>query len=202
MNINTKLPGPSKTEYIALGFVTLGLVLLANSKQLLGYYGLTASDQLVRSSATGATQRGLRSLDSLSATNSIVTFLIWAGVGVICFAIVESIAAGIHEFRLEAELSSDRYVHPATFTKSKFWHSVLLDVCTFVFSFLLLASSIFGFALFALPLALSYCRPLLFSTSGSNIVFFAIGLVIIYSSLLIIDACIRLMLHRRKLFSI
>lgn len=202
MNIKTKSSEPSKYEYIGLAFAALTLVMLANTRQLLSYYGLQASDQLVQSSATEATNRGLGSLDSLSATTNVVTFLIWAAVGVVCFAIVESIFAAFRELRLETELSSSRYVHPASFTKLKFWQGVARDAITFVISFLLLASSVFGFLLFILPLGFSYCRPLLFSTSLSNIAFFFIGLAIIYVSLLVIDVCIRLLLHRRKIFAI
>ena len=197
----SKLPEPTKTEYFGLAFVAVALVLLANSRQLLGYYGLTASDQLVQSSAHEATHHGLKLLDSVSATSSVVTFLIWAMVGMVCFAIVESMFATVRELHLESELSSNRYVHPAAFTKARFWRGLLLNGLSLFLGVLLLASSVFGFVLFIVPLGLAYCRPLLFSTSLSNAGFFVLGAAIIYVALLIIDVCIRLLLHRRTLLS-
>lgn len=190
------------TEYIGLAFAALVVVLLANSHLLLSYYGLLASDNLVKSSAGAATQHGLKLLDSVSATTSIVTFLIWAAVGMVCFTIVESIFATVRELRLESELGSSRYIHPSTFTQTQFWRGVLANGITLFVGFILLASSLIGLVVFIVPLGLAYSRPLLVTTSLTNAGFCLLGMAIIYVSLLIVDVCVRLLLHRRQIFSL
>src|SRR6476661_526754 len=91
---------PSRVEYIGAFFLTLVIVLLANSQRLLNYYGLHYSDVVIKSSAGQAVRDALRVLDTFSLTNTVVLFLIWAIVGVLCFGILEALGSAYREFKL------------------------------------------------------------------------------------------------------
>ncbi len=202
MKTNTKRLVPSVLEYAVIALLTIGGVVLANSRQLLGYYGLSSSDQVVKSSTSGVVEGALKNIDSLSATSGVVTFAIWAVVGIVCFGIVEALAAGVNELRLEGELTTGRYVHPATFTKAKFWRGVLTNAVTLVIGLGLLAVTVIGFMLFVFPLGLAYSRPFLYNFTLIGLLDLVLGLVLIFVSLMIIDIAIRLLVWRRQVFSL
>lgn len=202
MKINTKPLAPSAIEYAATASLAIGVVLLANTRQLLGYYNLEASNQVVKNSASNVVESALKSIDSLSATSGIVTFLIWAVVGIVCFGIVEAVASAAHEIQLESQLSSRRYVHPATFTKTKFWRGVLLNTTTLLLGLILLAAASFVFIVFLLPLGLAYSRPFLINFNFVSLLDILLGVVVIFAGLLVLDICVRLLLWRRRVFSL
>lgn len=199
MKLHLKYLVPSVFEVVGAGFVTVVLVLVANSHQLLNYYGLQSSDQVLRTSATGAVSSALDKLDGLTATASVVTFVIWAVVGMVCFSIVQSIGQTISELEFEEQLSSRRYIHPATFTKAHFWKGVVQDFVGLAASFALLAAAVSAFVLFVLPVGLAYSRLFLFTINLVNAGYFVIGLAVMFVGLLAVDICIRLLLQRRRI---
>src|SRR4051812_19274729 len=96
---------PTRAEAAAAFVVSLAVILAANSKHLLNYYGLQSSDKLIKSNAGHVVNDGLKQLDSFTATQGIVTFLIWAVVGIICFGIVEGMGRAYREYKLENDLA-------------------------------------------------------------------------------------------------
>jgi hypothetical protein len=202
MKINTRPLAPSAIEYAATASLAVGVVLLANTRQLLGYYNLETSNQVVKNSASNVVESALKSIDSLSATSGVITFLIWAAVGIVCFGIVEAFAGAVHEIRLESELSTQRYVHPATFSKAAFWQGVLRNILTLLLGLALLTAVSLEFALFLLPLGLAYSRPFLFNFTFTSLLDILLGIILIFLGLLVLDACMRLLLWRRRVFSL
>lgn len=202
MKLHLKQLLPTSYELIGGGFLTIVIILLANSKQLLSYYGLQSSDQIIKSSAGQTLNSALRTIDSLSATDGIVTFLIWALVGVVCFGIVEGIARALSELKFENELSSGRYIHPATFTKVKFWRGVLLDTIALAFGVAVLLVGVFAFVLFFLPISLAYSRVFLFNVSLQNTLYMLLGFVVAFAGWLVLTVAVRFLLHRHRILSL
>lgn len=201
MNIHLKYLIPSVFEVIAVAFAAIVIVLLANSRQLLSYYDLQSSNQLIKSSAGGAMSQGLSRLDNFTWTGPVVTFLIWAGVGVICFSIAQGLVRAYQEFEFEEELSSNRYIHPSTFTKAGFWKGVAKDFAGTTVSLLLVAASVICFLLLVLPVGMAYSRVFLFGVSVSNFLYIVLGLTVIFAGLVVIDVLMRLLLQRRRLIA-
>lgn len=202
MKLQLKRLLPSPIEIFASVFLTLVIVLLANSRQLLNYYGLQSSDELIKSNAGNAVSQALRAVDSLSATDGVVTFLIWAVVGVICFGIVEAIGRAYREIEFENELSSRRYIHPATFTKAKFWEGVMLDSITLALALAIFMAVGFVLLLFVIPIGLVYSRVFLFNPSLLNALYMLLGLAVVFVGLVALNVAGRFLLFRRRLVSV
>jgi hypothetical protein len=199
MKIRLKTIIPSLQEAIVASVVSIIILFLTNSKQLLSYYGLQSSNEVIKSSAGNVLSDALKTLDSFSATNGIVTFLIWAVVGTVCFAIVESLGGAYHEFRLERQVSSNKYVHPLNFSGSKFWRGVILNAISLFFGLALLAASTLLFMILVLPIGLAYARNFLFDVTVVNAVYLVLGLLVMTVGLLVIDIAIRFLLNRGRL---
>ncbi|HWT56155.1 MAG TPA: hypothetical protein VN031_03960 [Candidatus Microsaccharimonas sp.] len=190
---------PTSAELIGAFFVSIAVILAANSKQLLSYYGLQSSNQLVQSNGGKVVSDALRSLDSLSATASVVTFLIWAGVGILCFGIVEGMGHAYSELKLENDISSGRYIHPATFTKVKFWRGVVVDSVTLALGLAILALTSLLFGIFLLPLGLAYSRVFLFDGSLAHALYIVLAVALVFIGLILVDIAVRFLLHRRRI---
>lgn len=198
MKIQLKHLVPSPLELIGAGFLSVVIIFLANSKSLLNYYGLGSSNQLIKTSAGNVVTDALKTVDSFSATNGVVTFLIWAVVGVICFGIVEALGSGYQQIRLEKQISSKNYVHPISFTQANFWRGVVLDTATLVAGLTVLALVLLFLALFLLPLGLAYSRVFLFDTTVSNSIYLLLGVFVVFAGLMLNEIVVRSLLYRRK----
>jgi hypothetical protein len=192
---------PSSFELVGGGFLAIIIIFLANSKSLLSYYGLSSSDQLIKSSADNVVSEALTVIDSFSATNGVVTFLIWAVVGIVCFGIVEALGNGYQQIKLEKQVSSKSYIHPTSFSQARFWRSVVLDTITLLLGLGLLALVLLAFALLVLPLGLAYSRVFIFSASFRTALDLVLGLFVIFTGLIVTSVTIRLLLYRRSLFN-
>lgn len=201
MKFNLRQLLPTSYELIGGFFLTIAIIFFANSKQLLNYYGLQSSDNLIKSSAGHVATDFLKSLDSLSATDGVVTFLIWAVVGIICFGIVEAIARAYSELKFENDLSSRQYVHPATFTKLKFWRGVLVDSLSLGFGLIVLLVSVLVLTLFLIPLGLAYSRVFLFDVSVANALYMLLGIAVTLAGWVLLDISVRYLLHRHRIVS-
>ena len=193
---------PTSIELVGGFFATLVIVLLANSQRLLNYYGLHSSDVVIKTSASSALNDTLKAIDSFSLTNTFVSFLIWALVGVLCFGILEALGSAYEEFRLEQEVSSQRYIHPSTFTRVKFWRGVFINTWSLAFGLIVLGAYSMLLLLAIIPLGLAYSRVFLLDVSLANTVYFAAGLLIIFFGLLLLNVVVRFLLHRRRIFDL
>lgn len=192
---------PTSFELVALIFLDIMIVLLGNSHFLLTYFGLDSSNAVLREGAGAAVSQSLAHLDTLSLTDQVVTFLIWATVGIFCYSIVQSVAGVYHEVEFDRELSSSRYVHPATFTKAKFWKQVITDFVVLLATVIVIASLLYALLAYVLPIALAYCRAFIADMSLSSIGAVVIGLALLYVWLVLLDMCLRIVLHHRQLTS-
>jgi len=192
---------PGTFELVSLIFLTVLVVILGNSRQLLDYYGLSTTNTVLRQSAGDAITRGLSRLDSFSLTSTVVTFLIWAAVGLLCFSIAQAIARGYHEFQREEELSSNRYVHPSTFTRRDFWRHVAGNFGLLVVGLLLLAIVLYLFFGYIMPIGLTYAQLFLQGVSIIHAGYFLLGLAVIYVGLVAIDLSFRFLTQRHRLIS-
>ncbi|MGH7240802.1 MAG: hypothetical protein ACREGB_00720 [Candidatus Saccharimonadales bacterium] len=190
---------PTSAELIGAFFASIAIIFAANSKQLLNYYGLQSSNQIVQSSSGKVMGDALRSLDSLSATASIVTFLIWAGVGILCFGIVEGMGHAYSELKLENDISSGRYIRPATFTKLKFWRGVVVDSVALAIGLAILVVTSLLLGVFLLPLGLAYSRVFLFDGSLAHAIYIVLAVALVFVGLVLVDIAVRFLLHRRRI---
>jgi hypothetical protein len=190
---------PTSFELVALILLDIMIVLLGNSHALLTYFGLQSSNAVLQEGAGAAVTRSLAHLDSLSLTDQVVTFMIWAGVGIFCYSVVQSIAKVYHEVEFDRELSSSHYVHPATFTKAKFWKQVIIDFAVLMLTVLVVALMVYILLAYVLPVTLAYCRAFMAGVSLISIVDIVIGLALMYVWLLFLNICLRIVVHHRQL---
>ncbi len=189
---------PSIFEFVGLSFVGFFVMILSNSQQLLQYYGLTSSGQLVKNGVGGAVSHGLGKLDNFSITASAVTFAIWAVVGMLCFSIVRALARVYQEVELDAELSSNRYIHPSTFKRGDFWRQVTEDFALLLISLLIFGAVLVVFVSVVLPASIAYGRDFLSDVSIIRLGDFLLGLVLLYVGLIVVDIALRLVLFHRQ----
>lgn len=199
MKIHFKNIFPTLQEVILAAVLSAIILVLANSKQLLNYYGLESSNEVIKTNANNILDDALHVLDSFSATDGIVTFIIWAVVGIICFALVESFTGAYQEFRLERQISSNRFIHPSNFSTTNFWGGVFFNAVSLLCGLIFLAFTTLLFMLLALPSGLAYSRSFLFEPSLIDGAFFLLGIILISIGLLLVDIAVRFLLHRRRL---
>jgi len=192
---------PSLYEIVGLLFLAIALLIVGNSQALLKYYGLNSSQQVIQQSTHTILSHGLGKIDSFSATDRVVTFAIWAFVGILCFSIVQAIGGMYHQFKEDEALSSNQYVHPSTFTRGKFWRSVFFDFSTLVLGLVALGLLVYGFFGFVVPTALDFSRQLMSGIGLESIEKLLLAGVIVYVWLLLIDVCLRLVGNRHRILS-
>jgi len=198
MKFNFKKLLPTPFELITLIFVDLLIIFLGNSKQLLSYYGLDSSNQILQNKAGSAISHGLSKLDNFSITAGIVTFAVWAVVGVFCLSIVQVITSVYSNFERDEALSSDRYVHPLSFTRVKFWRQVFWEFIVVLLLLVITGLVLYGFVAFALPIGLAYRRTFLLGISLPSVGSLLIGFAAVYVGLVMLDGCLHLLAHRRQ----
>lgn len=188
------------TVYETIGLVALSLlvVLLGNTRELLDYYGLQSSGQVIKTSAGQAIGNGLNKLDSFSFTDRVVTFIIWAVIGMLCFSVVQGIAKVGHDIEYEERLSSNKFVHPKTFRKGAFWVQVFKNFIMLVVSLAILCALLFLILLYILPASLAYCRVFVGGINLTSAADFLIGLAIIFFGLLMLDLSLRLVVNHHR----
>ncbi|HET6925162.1 MAG TPA: hypothetical protein VFH39_05000 [Candidatus Saccharimonadales bacterium] len=188
-------------EYVGLLFVALMILLLGNTQQLLEYYGFDTSGQVIKQGAHQAIASGLSKLDGLSFTDRVVTFVVWALIGVVCFSLVQLIGRVYHDFEEEEKVSSNRYVHPSTFRRADFWKQVALDFIVATISLGLLVAGVVLLFAYVLPVALSYSESFLTHASLSHFINFLVGFFMVYVWSLVLAVIFKYYLHRHRLLA-
>lgn len=202
MNFRSKYITPSPIELFGAFFLAIAIVLLANTQRLLNYYGLYSSDVVIRTSAGSAVRDALTVLDTFSFTNTVVLFLIWAAVGVLCFGLLEALGNAFREFKLEQDVSSRKYIHPSTFTRVSFWRGVVVNAWAAAICLGILVGYSLLLLLFVIPLGLAYSRIFLLDISLNTALYFVVGILIIFAGLVLLNIAVRFMLHRRTVFNL
>jgi|GEM_PF-1728028 len=192
---------PLPYELLILLFVDVLLLILGNARRMIDYYGLHNSDTLIRSGASTVVTGGLSKIDSFSFTDPVVTFGMWALIGIFCFSAVQGIVRIYREVEDDKELSSSDYVHPDNFARGSFWERVLLDFATAFVSMLLIVAGLIVLWAFVLPTSLEHARAFLLDVSFVHLVDLVLGLVIMYAWLVIFFVLVKAFVNRHRLFA-
>jgi hypothetical protein len=192
---------PTLFEMLSLLLLAVGIIVLGNTKQLLDYYGLSSSDQLIKHSTSHAIASGLGKLDTFSFTDKVVTFLVWAVIGVLCFSVVQMIGRFYREFQDEEQVSSNHYIHPATFVRAAFWRRVILDFLGLLLCLVALGAALYGMLAYVLPIALTYTRAFLTGISLVHFGGFLLGFFMLYGWLFVLTVIPKLLVNRHRLMT-
>lgn len=181
--------------------LTLFVILLGNTKQLIEYYGLSTSGQIIKQNTSQAVATGLGKLDQFSFTDKVVTFMVWAIIGVLCFSIVQVIARFYRDFEIEEEVSSNRYIHPATFVRAVFWRQVILDFIGLLFCLVVLGAALYCLLAYVLPVTLTYTSTFLTGITVIHFGGFILGFVMLYGWLFVLTVIVKTLVNRHRLIS-
>jgi hypothetical protein len=200
-HIDFKRVVPTLVELIGLLLLTIFIVVLGNTKSLIEYYGLAGSDEVISHSTSQAVASGLGKLDQFSFTDKVVTFIVWAIIGVLCFSIVQVIARFYHDFEAQEEVSSNRYIHPATFVRAVFWRRVVLDFIGLLLCLVALGAALYCMLAFVLPIALTNTRAFLTGISLINFGGFVSGFFMLYGWVFVLAIIMKLLVNRHRLIN-
>jgi len=190
---------PGKFGLISLIALDVVIVVLGNATQMLDYYGLRSSGSVIKDSAGSVVTSGLSKVDSFNFTGPVVTFAIWAIIGVFCFSLVQGIARIYRDIEDDKELSSNDYVHPETFVRRSFWNQVLLDVAGLIGCLSLIFASLYILLVSVLPTSLTDTRPFLLGGSPAHLAMFVFGLLVMYVWLVVFTTFLKLFVNRHRL---
>lgn len=200
MSIQFKRILPTPFEMLSMLLLTVGIVALGYTQNLLSYYDLNSSTEVIHNSAGAAISSGLSRIDSLNMTAQVVTFLIWSGVGLFCLSLIQMIGRVFRGLELDEQLSSNRYVHPTTFVRAVFWKHVVLNFIATVVCVGLLVGAVYLFLVFALPFGLANTRLFLYGITPSRLGALLLGLALLYVWMLVFCVLFKLLVHRRQVF--
>lgn len=197
--INRLLP----TSYELIGLLVLSALVsvIGNSKQLLDYYGLNASNQFLKDGAGHAITKGLSHLDAIKFTNELVTFLIWAGIGLLCFGIAQSIATSLGNFKRQKAVSTNQYIHPTAYTNKDFWNQVIKSLVLLVIGLVVLGLVLYLLFSYVLPIGLTYTQYFLQGVSIYHVGYFVLGVAVIFVGMVLLDLSLRLLFLRQRLLT-
>lgn len=190
---------PTLFEAAGMFVVASAILIIGNTKSLLDYYSLGSLNEVLQNSAGQAVRSGLDKVDSYSFTYSLVTFLVWAIIGVVCFSIAQVAISVYNELRQEEQVSSNAYIHPRSFRRSLFWKQVLTDLVLSAVGMFGLLGGLFLLLLYVLPISLTYTRSFLVGFEIMRAPWFLIGFFMLYLWMLILTTVLKLTLNRHRL---
>jgi len=176
-------------------FVVVALLL----PTILDQYNTFGAREMAMSGFGSAMGKFLLHIDELSFTNNLVTFMMWGVVGMIIYGLISSLIRAFAKAELERELASNEYVHPAAFSRSKFWHEELTKSAATFISFVLFLAVTSSVAFGFLPAATKHLRTTI--TSGGQGIWWALlwtGILLISSGIVVLS--FKLWRHRMVLF--
>ncbi len=132
--LRNALPSPIDAAYVAVVvLIVLGVALLPT---ILAQYNLLGARDMLATDIGSWFNRVLMRIDSLSFTDTVVTFLFWCIVGIFVYAIVNGLTHIVENVERERELFSNEYVHPLDASRKEMWRE---KIFVSVFSFFSLA---------------------------------------------------------------
>lgn len=190
---------PSGLDVAYCVAVTTFLLVVLMLPTIFGQYNTYGTSEVLRSGAGSVLGKFLLRIDQLSFTNNIVTFLLWGVVGMVVYGLISSVIRALAKAEQERELASDEYVHPAAFSRAKFWHEELLISGTTIVSAAICLVVFVFVALKLLPMTTVHLRSVI--TSGGQNIWSAVASIV----LLIIGAVFvmlgyKIWRHRMVLF--
>jgi hypothetical protein len=186
----------STIELAACGFFAVLLSLAANSAYVLHYYGISEATGVIGSSIGNLVNTGLVRLDSYQLTPTIVTFSVWALVGLFVLSVVHAVARVFGEIAYQHDLTTNHYVHPANFNRRKFLVSTLQNLLASFVAFCAAIALFTLFFLYVLPIGIVYTRVLLLDPSLINALYGLLGVAVLAVGLAFLVFAVRLVAWR------
>jgi hypothetical protein len=160
---------PSVYEYWYLGLASLAVLIAGNAKVLLQHFGLINSSGVVGERVSDTVGSGLRVLDTFNATPGVVTFITWGVIGLILFSLVQTFVRASGYIEFEREVGSNRFVHPANFSRRRYWRTILLHAFLSFGLIILLLIYAALYVLFVVPVASLYLQRVLIVSDPSRL---------------------------------
>lgn len=180
--------------------ITALILFVLGMPTILDKYNTFGAREVLASDTGSFVSRVLLRIDELSFTNNVVTFLLWGLVGMVVYALVSSLLRALAKAELERELASDTYVHPAAFSRTKFWREeLLISATTMVTMAVLLAVCAFVF-LTVLPSATVHLRSLITSNANASIWPTVASTILLIVGINLVITAYKLWRHRAVLF--
>ena len=186
--------GLSITAAILLGLV---VVFLANAGYFFTFYGYQASAALVHQNTHNVIINFLQHIDRFELTDTIVTFLLWCVVGIFILALLQTVIRSYGAIRSDLDFTTDHYVKPQSFSRHRFFETLIFDILYLVLGMaMLLAAAVLFFGI-ALPYANSLIRRLAsHTTSLTDYGAAALGILLTCLGVALITYLARLVVRR------
>lgn len=191
---------PSGIDIAYCAVVVLAGLYMIMLPTMFDTYNLFSARKMLESEFGKILEATLASIDRLSFTNTIVTFMFWGIVGMIVYALVSSVFRALQRAEMERELASDDYVHPADFSKAKFWREELLESAITFCSFVLFGLVTAVLLLQLLPTATVHLRYLLNSADNLGLLPAIASIVLLFIGACLTMVSFKLWWHRHVLF--
>lgn len=107
---------------IGVGVIVFFLITIPT---MIRHFELTQAQTVLLDKVGHNTQKILSRLDSLSFTNTVVTFLFWGLIGILIYGLTTALVRFWQAGEEDKELASDEYVHPTGFSRRRFWKQII-----------------------------------------------------------------------------
>jgi hypothetical protein len=201
MKIHLSSIAPTHQDIVRSSVFALCLVALGNMYQVINYYIFQPAGKPAPQSTHDLLVTIVAKTDAYQPTQTVVTFLFWALMGLILLAVMQG---GMHTLNRVAYLKRASAHAKRTRQPRKRVYMVLGKqlVLTSLSSFMALSTALFIFAFFVLcivPVGVVYTRIFLFSPTPFNLVYALMGLCLTFIGLVLATVGVRLIAARRRL---
>ena len=190
---------PNRDELWYSLILTLFMVIMATIPTMVVEFGLLGLQEIVRSRATSSLAHFLISVDQLSFTATVVTFVFWMFVGAVVLGVLSVVYTSAKTLGDDLETSSDEYVHPQSFSRLFFWREVARGVLLYVAGAALILLFLIVTIFILLPAATVHMRQIIIEPEALAIfgVIASIGLLV--SGIWAIIQAVKIWWHRNLL---
>ncbi len=191
------LPSLFELWYVVLG--SFGLLVVGCAKAVMQHYGVIGASVYVNQHLSTTIGDGLQYVDSFTFTPGLITFLTWSIIGMLLFSFIQALLRATGTLQFERDVSSNRYVHPVSFNRKRYWHNILSDI---TMSLGLLIALIFYstmYLLFIVPVSFSYTQHFLLNTSLSNLPLFFLGVFTIFAGSLLLYTIVKAFIWHHRI---
>lgn len=190
---------PEKFDYIASASIAIVVMVLVVIAAVAESSGSQVIGQTLGASVNTSITNIFFYLDSFEMASSAVTFVFWAGVGLVLYMIVNSIYRISKEVNFEHDLSSDEYVRPVSknrqdIVQDEILGAIVLLVCLGV---LIIGLSLLVFSI--LPAAILNARAVALHPGVGNLVSVLAATTLLAVSIACVWLIVKAMMHRKAL---
>lgn len=201
MKIHLSSISPTHHDIVRSGIFAFCLVALGNAYQVINYYVFRPAGKPAPQSTHELLVAVLSRTDAYQPTQTVVTFLFWAIIGLFLLAVLQGIA---HTHRRVYHLKrASMRARQAQKPRMKVYVTLCKHVLlTSLSSFMALSTALFIFAFFVLcivPVGVVYTRVFLFTPTPFNMVYALMGLSLTFIGIVLATIAVRLIAARRRL---